>query len=72
MGLDGDEIAEYSKRYEGAQITPVVALRHTKGFQKSWFEMIVLDHLEAIVVLGFIVVMLIGIYSVWYAIQGGG
>lgn len=60
------------ERYEGAQITPTIALNHTHGYQKSWFEMIVLDHLELIVLIGFLMVLLIGIYSVWFALQGGG
>lgn len=72
MGLSGEEIAEYEERYEGAQITPTIALRHTRGYQKSWFEMIVIDHLEIIMFVCFLVAVSIGIYGVWFALQGGG
>lgn len=52
------------ERYEGAQLTPTIALNHTRGYQRSWFEMIVIDHLEAIILTLFLVVLLLGIGSV--------
>ena len=60
------------KRYKGAQLTPTIALNHTRGYQRSWFEMLIIDHLEAIILTLFLVVLMIGIYGVWFAIQGGG
>lgn len=72
MGLDDETLRLYQERYEGAQITPTIALRHTKVYRKGWFEIIVIDHLELILFVLFLLVLLVGIYSVWFAIQGGG
>lgn len=69
MGLDDETLRLYQERYEGAQITPTIALRHTKVYRKGWFEIIVIDHLELIVLIGLLAVLGFGIFSVWYAVQ---
>lgn len=72
MGLDDETLRLYQKRYEGVQITPTIAFRHTKVYRKGWFEIIVIDHLELIVLIGLLAVLAFGVFSIWYAVQGGG
>lgn len=69
--MDREMLDLYEKRYEGVQITPTIALRHTRVYRKSWFDLIVIDHLELIVLIGLLAVLAFGVFSVWFALQGG-